>query len=214
MESKRYLADIVVYDAKGKEICVRRNVWSSNYGVDALDMKQMLSEMPEYDDHTYSFEMTVYECSKIDSISGRFKDLKCRKEYCYQCNDDKEFKVKIKESSLVVKGETIDFEEKIPVCLTCGNEMPISSDAFDPVKLAYAAYKRKSNLLSVEDMKSFMAEMEITQEDLCRRLGWEDRTLYRYLNGAVQDEAHDKAFRMLMAQMKDDLLTRYNALLT
>lgn len=64
--------------------------------------------------------------------------------------------------------------------------------------MALDAYRDKVGLLKPEQIRAFRATFDLTQQELARVLGWGLATLSRYENGAIQDEAHDRALRMVM----------------
>ena len=59
------------------------------------------------------------------------------------------------------------------------------------------AYRRKVGLLTSEDIQSIRKKYDISQMDLCRILGWGDKTITRYESHQVQDRAHDEILRRI-----------------
>ena len=53
-------------------------------------------------------------------------------------------------------------------------------------------------MIQPEEMKSFRKRLGLSQNEMGKLLGWGSTTLSRYENGALQDIAHDKSFRLAM----------------
>lgn len=59
------------------------------------------------------------------------------------------------------------------------------------------AYRRKTGLLTSNEIASIRAKYGISQSDLCILLGWGGKTITRYESHQVQDIAHDTILRKL-----------------
>ncbi len=59
------------------------------------------------------------------------------------------------------------------------------------------AYREKVGLLTSHQIKAIRAKYGISQRNLCRLLGWGTKTITRFENYRVQDEAHDAILRRL-----------------
>ena len=97
-----------------------------------------------------------------------------------------------------IKGVEVVVHARLVKCGTCGAEFNSPELDQDIAALALAAYRAKVGLLAPEAIKAFRAAFDLTQQELARLLGWGITTLSRYENGAIQDEAHDRALRMMM----------------
>ncbi len=53
------------------------------------------------------------------------------------------------------------------------------------------AYRKKMGLLTSSDISSIRSKYSISQVDLCKLLGWGEKTIARYETHQVQDKAHD-----------------------
>lgn len=98
----------------------------------------------------------------------------------------------------VIKGVEVAVNAKLIHCGECGNEFNSPELGQDIAALALEAYRKKAGLLTPEQIRAFRATFDLTQQELARVLGWGITTLSRYENGALQDEAHDRALRLIM----------------
>ena len=97
-----------------------------------------------------------------------------------------------------IKGTEISFEAPLVRCSECENEFENAETDVDVADMALMAYRKKTGLLSPEEIREFRKSLGLTQQELGKILGWGGATLSRYENGALQDEAHDRALRMIM----------------
>jgi putative zinc finger/helix-turn-helix YgiT family protein len=97
-----------------------------------------------------------------------------------------------------VKGVDVEVSARLVRCGECDREFNSPELDQDLAAMALAAYRTKAGLLTPEQIRAFRATFDLTQQELARLLGWGITTLSRYENGAIQDEAHDRALRMIM----------------
>ena len=118
--------------------------------------------------------------------------------FCPHC--EKTTSVKNTQSTLsyTIKGVAVSVEAALVKCVECGNELENPALGHDVADLALRAYREKLRLLSPDRIREFRKSLGLTQQQLSKLLGWGGATLSRYENGALQDEAHDRALRMIM----------------
>jgi putative zinc finger/helix-turn-helix YgiT family protein len=95
-----------------------------------------------------------------------------------------------------IRGEEIDLDVEYLKCTECGKEFAPPKPAIDPINQAYREYRRRHAMLQPEDIRSHRETYGLTQQEMSRLLGWGFATISRYENGALQDEAHEKALRL------------------
>jgi len=118
--------------------------------------------------------------------------------FCPHCEDQRELKSTYRTLEYEIRGEHIEVETPVVVCNVCGNESePYDSD-FDPLDVAYREYRQGHRMLQPEQIVDFRRSTGLSQKELSKLLGWGGATLSRYENGALQDEAHDKALQLAM----------------
>ncbi len=98
---------------------------------------------------------------------------------------------------VVIRGVAIPVKVEYLICDTCGGNFDLPG-ADDPLIEAYREYRSRVGFVQPEEIRNFRKEFGLTQLELSDLLGWGAATLSRYENGALQDEAHDRALRMIM----------------
>lgn len=117
------------------------------------------------------------------------------KNICLNCEKETKTEfIKTKEE-FKVRGEAIELEVEYFKCLECGNEFRPPKSTVDPIDQAYREYRKRHGMLQPEDIREKRARYGLTQQEISKLLGWGLATLSRYENGALQDDAHEKAFR-------------------
>ena len=97
-----------------------------------------------------------------------------------------------------IKGVDVTVNARLVQCEACGSQFNSPELDQDIAAMALDAYREKVGLLKPEEIREFRANFDLTQQELAKILGWGPATLSRYENGAPQDEAHDRALRMIM----------------
>lgn len=82
-------------------------------------------------------------------------------------------------------------------CDSCGESFVAASEE-DPLAAAYVMYRQKHGLVTPEQLKQWRLGLGLKQAELAALLGWSTATVSRYENGALQDEAHDRAIKAAM----------------
>ena len=120
------------------------------------------------------------------------------KSFCPHCEKETSATSVLAKLEYTVKGVDVSIEAPLIKCDVCENEFESPEMGHDVAALALRAYREEVGLLSPEEIKSFRKSLGLTQHELSELLGWGGATLSRYENGALQDEAHDRAMRMIM----------------
>lgn len=113
------------------------------------------------------------------------------KMLCDACGDDREFAPQTKPRKVSVRGEDISVLEPVLVCPVCGETQPDLRDGIDSLRLAYDEYRRRHNLLTPERIHAIREQFGLSREAFAAVLGMSPATLYRYEDGALQDDLHD-----------------------
>ncbi len=119
------------------------------------------------------------------------------KSYCEVCGKNVETKIITKKESYCVLGENIEVEAQVLVCAECGEEL--FCEELDSATLinAYNEYRRIHRLLLPEEIREIREQYGLSQRSMAKLLGWGDKTIYRYENGAIQDKAHNSMLLFL-----------------
>lgn len=119
------------------------------------------------------------------------------KKYCPNCRKKEEMTLKSLKEIYNVLGEDIEVSTKAYVCKKC--KTSVFDEIYDSqnILLAYEKYKEKHNLLSSNEIKDIRHKYGLSQRSFSNLLGWGEKTLCRYENGAIQDNVHNDLLKML-----------------
>lgn len=120
------------------------------------------------------------------------------KGICPNCERQTELELNHTTEDVEVRGESIPIEVQYYKCLDCGEEFEDPDSHDDPLDKAYREYRKRHSMMQPEEIKALRKRYGLTQNAMSRLLGWGGATLSRYENGALQDDAHEKTFRLVM----------------
>jgi len=134
--------------------------------------------------------------------------------YCEDCGRFVETDIQQRCETLRVKGIDITLDVDSCVCKSCGK--PVFSPDVDDnsMKQFYREYRRITGLLQPEEIHAIRDQYGMSQESFARVLGMGAKTISRYENGSLQDEAQNnlillmrdrKNMRILMEQHPERL---------
>ena len=96
-----------------------------------------------------------------------------------------------------VKGDFFEVPAQYFHCQHCGVDFD-AAGGVDPLAQAYAKYRAKHGLVKPEQLRAWRLHLELKQSELAAIMGWSTATVSRYENGALQDDAHDRAMKAAM----------------
>lgn len=111
------------------------------------------------------------------------------KYYCPACESEQETLVIQKQETYPVKGEPTPIQANVCTCAKCGEEIMTLQYDDDNLRRAYAKYRSRHGLLQPEEIKAIREQYEVSQITFARIIGVGDKTIARYENGSLQDEA-------------------------
>lgn len=111
------------------------------------------------------------------------------KQYCPVCGCEQEIHLVQKEETYPVKGEATTITATVCVCSSCGEEIMSLDHDDENLRKAYAKYRSAHGLLQPEEIKAIREQYGISQVAFARIIGVGDKTVARYENGSLQDEA-------------------------
>ena len=117
--------------------------------------------------------------------------------YCPNCDEFTETKVIEKEQTLSVKGKKITLTVPVRVCAHCGEEIIDEELDGNTLQQFYEAYKESEQLLTSEEIRNIRSRYQLSQAAFSKLLGFGEKTITRYENGAIQDECHDNLIRLM-----------------
>lgn len=118
------------------------------------------------------------------------------KGICPICEKETELEVISTREVISVRGEEIDVPIELFKCAECREDFSNPANERGPVELAYREFRKRRGLLQPEEIKEFRIGFGLTQSELGKLLGFGGASISRYENGALQDDAHDKALRL------------------
>lgn len=124
--------------------------------------------------------------------------MRTQKDFCPNCGEEREIENVEKSEVVQVRGESYSVRCRFGRCLACGEEFFERGVHGDPLAMAYALYRTKHGFAQPEEILAFREKHGLSQRELGALLGWGAVTLSRYENGALQDEAHDRALQLAM----------------
>ena len=117
--------------------------------------------------------------------------------YCNGCNATTETKIIEKEQTLNVKGRSITLRAQVRVCAVCGEEILDEELDAKTLEMFYTQYRNLENLLLPEEIKAIRKKYDLSQVSFSKLLGFGEKTITRYENGAIQDVCHDNLIRLM-----------------
>lgn len=107
--------------------------------------------------------------------------------YCEFCGKEVKTKIITKKETFWVRFEDVfEINAKVMVCAECGEE--IFNEKLDTETLisVYDKYKKKHNLLLSKEIKKIRKQYGLDQRDFAKLLHWDNKSIRRYENGAIQ----------------------------
>ena len=102
-----------------------------------------------------------------------------------------------RDESVKVRGQAFAVSAEFFHCNSCETDFE-AVDGPDVLDAAYRQYRDANGLVQPERLKEWRQSLGLKQAELALVLGWSTATVSRYENGALQDDAHDKAMRAAM----------------
>lgn len=116
---------------------------------------------------------------------------------CACCMENHEVSYVTEKEHTHFKGVSVDYDAHYFYCDLAkefyANEELISQNDISMKN----AYRKKCGLLTADEIVHIRTKYEISQQDLCRLLGWGDKTITRYEGHQIQDKAHDDILRKI-----------------
>lgn len=113
------------------------------------------------------------------------------KKFCYACFKEMETELKSVEETIVVKGTPINTISEVRYCTACGGEIFDEKLDSKNLNMAYDLYKKEKGLLLPSEIESIRKKYSLSAKAFSKLLGFGEKTVTRYENGAIQDEAQN-----------------------
>lgn len=116
--------------------------------------------------------------------------------YCPACGEDREIEIREEKESYPVKNEQTEIIAEVTCCKHCGEQIWNEELDEDNLKKAYTKYRSTHGLLQPEDIKRIREKYSLTQTTFARILGFGEKTIARYENGSIQDQAQNNLIEL------------------
>lgn len=130
------------------------------------------------------------------------------KEYCPKCEKEVEVIHAVCKKVMPVKGVDVEIDASIDTCSSCGHEIWINESVDENLRKAYNTYRKMEGLLLPEEIKAIREQYGLSQTAFARVLGLGDKTITRYENGSLQDEAQNNL--ILLARTYDNFVELFH----
>lgn len=127
---------------------------------------------------------------------------------CLDCLKEFEQEPTFETEEYVVKGKKVVIKALKAKCPCCGEYMVNDKITDANLTKAYDAYRKEEHLLFPKEIKKIRQSYGITQVGFSRILGFGDKTIARYENGALQDVAPNNL--ILLMEKKENFLKLWN----
>lgn len=118
-----------------------------------------------------------------------------KKAFCPSCGCKRKIEVVKKEETYPIRGRPVSILSNVATCAACGEEILVPEYDNDNLCRAYAIYRRLFFFLSPEQSKSIRAQCcaqcSAPLDEFSEVLGLDRKTVERYENGTLQDDAVD-----------------------
>lgn len=136
--------------------------------------------------------------------------IKMEKFYCEKCKKLTDTRIKKVTEDYKVKDENVTIEANLRYCTVCGEELWDNELDGENLRKAYEEYKKKKSLLSSDDIKKIRSKYDLSQSSFAKLLGFGEKTITRYENGAIQEKVQDNLIRLMSDVMTFEKLWRLN----
>ena len=128
------------------------------------------------------------------------------KLYCTKCNEERDIIFKNEIETYPVKGEDISINAQVSYCTSCGEQVFNPELDNENLKNAYRVYRSLHKLLQPEEIKEIRESYGLSQVSFARILGFGDKTIARYENGSLQEEAQNNLLILVKNFINFDML--------
>lgn len=116
---------------------------------------------------------------------------------CEYCECEQKYKLNIVKKTSILKDEEISYMGNEAVCKNCGNEIFVSHVCSENLKSLYEEYRKKNNIIKINQINDIIIRYCISEEALDLLLGWEEATISRYLDGDMPTDNHSDLLKKI-----------------
>lgn len=122
--------------------------------------------------------------------------MEIRESFCTECEKNVKVNIELRKNvQRLIGGKLVTGDLYVCKCAECGEL--ISVPEYDRLneKEFLGKYRELCGLLQPEEIKATREKYGLSQANFAKLLGMGEKTITRYENGSVQDEAHDTLIR-------------------
>ncbi len=123
--------------------------------------------------------------------------MKNRKVFCEDCRRDVDFKVKDIRMEGTIKGEKYNYNGKVAHCSDCNSEIYVDEVNDFNLKALYDEYRKKNNIISLEEISEICSKYGIGKRPLSLLLGWGEQTFSRYCDGDIPSKQYSDVLKKI-----------------
>ena len=117
--------------------------------------------------------------------------------FCPECRQDVKYSVKENTESAKLKGEIYEFTSRTAYCEKCGGEVYVAELEDGNLESLYDAYRRRHEIISLEDIRAIPEKYNIGKRPLSLLLGWGEQTFSRYYDGDMPTKQYSEILRRI-----------------
>lgn len=117
--------------------------------------------------------------------------------FCEYCMNESEYKVHKTKKISILNAEEINYKAKEVICNVCGNEIFVSDICDYNLMSLYNEYRKKYDIIDVDKIQQIKIKYSITEEALSLLLGWDNKTIERYLDGDMPKISNSDVLKKL-----------------
>lgn len=117
--------------------------------------------------------------------------------FCPECRQDVKYSVKTNRESTKLKGEVYEFDTHTAYCEKCGGEVYVAELEDENLKSLYDAYRKKHEIIHLEDIRAIPEKYNIGKRPLSLLLGWGEQTFSRYYDGDMPTKQYSEMLKRI-----------------
>lgn len=123
--------------------------------------------------------------------------MKGNKVFCEECRNDVNFAVEFKQMEGTIKGISYKYMGKIARCTDCQSEIYVAAVNDYNLKALYDEYRKKNNIISLEEILEISPKYDIGKRPLSILLGWGEHTFTRYCDGDIPTKQYSEELKKI-----------------
>lgn len=128
--------------------------------------------------------------------------MKENKVFCEECRKDVNFTVEDKQMEGTIKDISYKYMGKIARCTDCQSEIYVAKVNDYNLKALYDEYRKKNNIISLEEILEISPKYDIGKRPLSLLLGWGEHTFTRYCDGDIPTKQYSEELKKIYEDLQ------------